>query len=136
MALCPGTVLYFEPLATGRRGPCLQYTLTGPDRSSPRGLSLAGVGIIVCLPFVNVSHHGVLPLSPPPSSPAPLASAPSAPVSAPSAVVAPVLAAPSAAEASLVVRLLLLHDVDDLVWYAQVFDLRGTWPLLASWHTK
>lgn len=67
----------------------------------------------------------MLPLSPPPSSPTPLASAPSAAVSAPSAVVAAVLAASSAAEASLVVRLLLLHDVDDLVWYAQVFDLRG-----------
>lgn len=33
-------------------------TLTGPDRSSPQGPSSAGVGIIVCLSFVKVSHHG------------------------------------------------------------------------------
>lgn len=66
----------------------------------------------------------VLPLSPSPSSPPALTSATTAPVSAPSTVVAPVLAASSAPEATLVVRLLLLHDVDDLVGYAQVFDLR------------
>lgn len=41
---------------TGRKGAC--NTLTGPGRSSPRGLSPAGMGIIVCLSFVNVSHHG------------------------------------------------------------------------------
>lgn len=74
----------------------------------------------------------VLPLSPPPSSPTTLASATATPVSAPSAVVASVLAASSAAEATLVVRLLLLHDVDDLVGYAQVFDLPRAWLPLAS----
>lgn len=70
----------------------------------------------------------VLPLSPPPSSPTALTSSTAAPVSAPSAVVASVLAASSAPETTLVVRLLLLHDVDDLVGYAQVFDLRGRGP--------
>lgn len=78
----------------------------------------------------------VLPLSPPPSSPTPLASSTAAPVSAPPAVVASVLAASSAPEAALVVRLLLLDDVDDLVGHAQVFDLPRAWPLLASFVTR
>lgn len=77
----------------------------------------------------------LLPLSPPPSSPTALASSTAAPVSTPSAVVASVLTASSAPETALVVRLLLLHDVDDLVGYAQVFDLPRAWPLLASFAT-
>lgn len=57
----------------------------------------------------------VLPLPSSPSASAALASPTAAPISASSAVIASVLAAPSAPEATLVVRLLLLHNVDDLV---------------------
>ena len=60
----------------------------------------------------------VLPLSSSPSAPAALAPPTAAPIPAPSAVVASVLTASSAPEATLVVRLLLLHNVDDLVGYA------------------
>lgn len=60
----------------------------------------------------------LLLLSSSPSAPATLASPTAAPISAPSAVVAAVLAAPSAPESTLVVCLLLLHNVDDLVGYA------------------
>lgn len=54
-ALYPGAVSA-STIRTGRKRAC--NTPTGPGGSSQRGLSPAGVGIIVCLSFVNISHHG------------------------------------------------------------------------------